>query len=178
MDSFWVALLVGVGIGLLSYGGRRPAQSLPDGSGFTMRPSAPYRALAWFNLASGVAVPVLAVVLGSDPDDRWAVLALIVILGGVGALLLNDCRGHVTVTDRGIQAFSPWRGRFDIPWGEIAWFDYDGLSHWFVLLSRDGRKVRVSTFYSGVPQFVEKVRGHVAGDICERALSSYSLRHG
>lgn len=178
MGSFWVALLVGVGIALLSHGGRRPAEPLPDSSGFTMRPSVPYRALAWFYLACGVAVPVLAMVLGSDPDDRWPILVLVVILGGVGALLLNDCRGYVIVTDRGIQAFSPWRGRFDIPWGEIVWLDYDGLSRCFVLLSRDGRKVRVSTFYCGVPQFVEKVRVHVAGHICERALSSYALRHG
>ncbi len=130
--------------------------------------------LGWIAIAIGAVIGIG--IATSENGNLWAGVAFggfFVIAGG--ALVLEGSV-RLRVRPDGFDSWSPWRGARSMRWEDIATVTFSRINKWFVITDRDGKKVRVSIFMRGLPDFADTLELNV-GPVAEAAVDVYSS-HG
>ena len=123
-------------------------------------------------LATGAVDPSTPV---SD-REMWIALALflpwlvVFIALGVEVFL-----AYVKVGNGAIARHSPWKGDLSLAWEEIESVQYSTFNRWYVLRSPRG-KIRVSSYLSGIDDFVELSTERISADRWRIPFSVEDLR--
>jgi hypothetical protein len=126
------------------------------------------------------AIVVLAFVTDASGPDIYAIIGLIVFMSLlVSLLLLEAVRVRLVVSEEGVQLDSPWRGQRFMRWEDVLEVRYSESAQWFILYSKDGRKLRASTWLDGIIALVRGFREHLPRVIYENAyIGIEQVDHG
>jgi hypothetical protein len=174
MQTFITILVVGIVIAVLQRLSARPAELSRDGTSLILKPSWLYIGIGWLSLILGVGIASVPIFTHMKQSDRWPIVGLVVLFAGLGAIVVNDSRGRVYLTDEHVEAFSPWRGKLVVRWSDIASVKYSPGNRWFVLKDRSGLTIRVSTMYVGASTFADKLRARTAPELNAKALDLFA----
>ena len=123
-------------------------------------------------IATGAADPSTPI---SD-REMWIALVLLlpwlVVFIALGAELFL---AYVKVGNGAIARHSPWKGDLSLAWEEIESVQYSTFNRWYVLRSPRG-KIRVSSYLSGIDDFVEVATERVSPDRWRTPFSVEDLR--
>lgn len=78
-----------------------------------------------------------------------------------GLLLLEVQRVRLAISETGLIADSPWRGRRAMRWDEVEHVSCSALNRWLVIEGRDKTTIRASFFLTGLPALLTALRDRV-----------------
>lgn len=173
-------VLTALSIGLLVWLARRPARIDPfDDTRVLAYPWA-VRVVGWLGLLMAVGVCILAFGVEGVANARQAVIVVLFTLGfgSMGAcLILDSTYTRVLLSDRSITALVPWRNPRTIAWEDVVRVRYSGAGSWFVIEGREGEKIRVSAFLTGIGTFAREIRARLPCSVYEEAQSGFATHH-
>jgi hypothetical protein len=169
-------IVVGVGtVALLSAAmalARRPAQiHRPTGAAVLVY-NWMFRGLALLGVGLVVSLTVATLLEPRVRVGETLVFASIFLLLTL-AFLLETFQVRVVMTSEGVLSWSPWRRRRSLTWSDVTETRYSEICRWFVLVGRDGTKIRVSVYLVGIREFIDAVREHLAPVAYEKATSGF-----
>jgi hypothetical protein len=134
-----------------------------------------WRALTLVLAPTPLGVGVLALVVPPKPDEAWIPWAL---AGGFLALIVPLVVevfgvGH-RLTDDGIERVTPWSRRVFVKWADVTSVRFNAVASWFVVTGREGERVRLSFYLSGVGTFARLVLEKVAPE----AYAGHAITRG
>jgi hypothetical protein len=122
------------------------------------------------------ALGLACILLFVDSARVPSVWALAVVFGGVGAVALNESRARILICERGLVAFSPWRGTICLTWDEVRSIEYSNLAQWLIIYGRAGEVIRVSDWMVGVGSLIGCFERHLQRSDWRKASALYRER--
>jgi len=108
--------------------------------------------------------------------DLWIGLSLLVPwLVVFIALGMELFLAYVKVENGAIARHSPWKGDLSLAWEEIESVHYSTFNRWYIVRGRRG-KIRVSSYLSGIEDFVEVATERIPPDRWRTPFSVEDLR--
>jgi hypothetical protein len=107
-------------------------------------------------------IVTLFVAFPPKPEDRaipWMMVAGFLALSI--PLSIEIFRVAHRIDETGIERVSPWRRRAFVRWAEVRSLRWSQSSKWFVMEGKDGERVRVSSYLSGLGTFAKLSLAHV-----------------
>ncbi|MGE0433014.1 MAG: hypothetical protein AB7K09_05740 [Planctomycetota bacterium] len=164
-SAITMALVCGL-IAWLANAARKPA--LRDGDDYVLRYPLGYRVLAWILLI----VPCLGAVLlaiflePGQPGEEWAPwIMLVVVLVLMSPLVLETRAAAPRVNRNGLLHVGAWtRSRF-IAWDDMRSIRFGPVMQWTVFTGRDGSRIRVSMYLTGMSTLALYALHYVAPDV-------------
>ncbi len=149
---------------------------------FVVRPRGPLRHRYHLGmLALALPGPLLALLFAimglvetpTSASDELTYMAALGISAGVGLPLCWEVlRFGFATTPEGLEAVSPWRGRWFIPWGEIDAVSY-GFG-WFAVESRTRGTFRIPLMATNLDGFLAACEGRLKVEQLTRAIRGYT----
>jgi hypothetical protein len=133
------------------------------GDAHVIRYGPAWRALTLILAPTPIGVGVFAFVVPPKPDEVWIPW---VMAGGFLALIAPLVIevfgvGH-RLTDEGIERVTPWSKRVFVRWQDVTSVRLNPVMSWFVVTGREGARVRLSFYLSGIGTFTRMVLENVA----------------
>ena len=117
------------------------------------------RPLGYFGLVVGGIFGAFAIRnarYGSAVSSYWVALTVPLALALVGFYIAADVfLSRVIVSNESVSVSSPLGTRTAL-WRDIVRIEFVPSSGWFVLHTREGKRLRVSSLFPGIPAFLER----------------------
>jgi Bacterial PH domain len=164
-------------LALMAWAAQRGRPTADPASGrLVFRHSGVFRGFALF-AAFGIPLGITVLVLFHPPKNDGDLIAIGFIYGLFAVLsfplLWETMLYSVAVSDAGIDARSPWRGRRAFAWDEIEQVTWSNFSGSFVFRSTDGRTISVRGLTAGVSEFLGACERHLPLEVLEGAQPGY-----
>ncbi|MBX2976415.1 MAG: hypothetical protein KF721_09790 [Ignavibacteriaceae bacterium] len=84
----------------------------------------------------------------------WKTTTTFIILSLLGVYIIIDCiASKYNVTSNNIRYRNLFFRTYQISWEEIDKVDYSRISNWFILKTRNNKRIRVSLLLKGIGEF-------------------------
>jgi hypothetical protein len=163
-------------LGLMAWAARR-GRPRPGADEHTLlfRHNAIFR---WFAYLTTFGIPLgltaLVVFIPPRGVEVWYVVG---VYAGFAALTLplfwEASRYYLLVTAEGIVCRSAWRGTRFVRWDDLRDVSFSTTNAWFVFHARDGKKIRVHMFVTGLNDLLRLVELRVPADRLRNAKPGY-----
>ena len=142
--------------------GSRQAEAPRSGQGFVMGYSTMWKRLTQLLFIAPVGIAIACVISPPKPEEWWLPYA---IVGGFLAMLVplavEVFRHTVRVDDTGVHNFSAFGAPVFLAWKDIADVGFT-MSSEVELRSRQGQRIRISLFLSGLGSLSEAMSRHLS----------------
>lgn len=102
------------------------------------------------------------------------VVITVLALAVVALLLVWEAfQFQLTLSPTGLEARSPWKGRFTHTWPQVTALSYSRTNAWFSLSFADGGAFHVSIIVPGVSKLLETCERHLTPDQMTTAAAGY-----
>jgi hypothetical protein len=159
MTSFIMVLVVGV-LTLLMVTASRSATQVGDRH--VLEYSVVWRWLVRAFWLFPIVIALVGIFSGPDPGERWIPVAIILGFTAICLpLTLEVFRRRIELSESGISQKSAWSQPLTIAWNDVrdvAWKHSGDID----VLSKRGKRVRVSVWLSGMDTFAEALETHLA----------------
>ncbi len=137
------------------------------------------RWLLWIGLGSLAFVALMLFVLIENQvqSDKSQYIALYILIASFTisglASILEYCLTKGEYSKDGLKYRTPWSGKKEYRWYQIDKIEYNQLMHWYIMHTDDGKKMRFSSYLTGVDDFIEHTlkMGHDIDNYIERDKS-------
>ena len=107
------------------------------------------------------------------PEVRRAALLLVLMFGSGVVFIVLERRTTVVVDAAGIEAKTSWRGPRKLAWKDVATVDYSFLASALLLQGRDGTKIRVSSYLTGIATLRSLLLASLDKDVVRTAIERF-----
>ena len=116
--------------------------------------------IVWLGVAcltlSSTALYALLTGKVKDEVGQYIAVSIIIICFAIGAIA---CFLEYKITSgdynkEGVSLCTPWSGCKQCKWSEIDEIIYNDYWHWFVFYCKDGKKMRFSSYLTGIDEFI------------------------
>lgn len=157
------SLVAGVAVSAMAAAAKRARPSIDPRTGNPrLRYPLSHRLILWLltaGLALAIVVPVIAKPENRSPKALINIAAILGLFVPLLAYLLPETsRVSITWSHEEIVSHSPWTGTRVVRWQDVARVRFSHVAACFVIESRSGTVVRVSTMLSGLPAFAKALR--------------------
>lgn len=158
---FPVHIIVVVVIGVLTFllRQRQAGARQKQGDEYIVSYSSHWRVLALLGILFPVGL-LIAVLFNPDQADRTA-FGLIAVFSALGVYLVYETRREVRVSVRGVRMVPLWGSPVSIPWARVSELKVRKAAGDLELRSRDGAKLRVPLYMSGLATVAEHCERHL-----------------
>lgn len=114
------------------------------------------------------ALVVLSNVYSNDATT-WTTLWTTAVFAGFAAtsflMVLDYFRAHHRLAGDGLHFGKLFGSRGYVTWGDIRQVSYSNMAKWFVIKTRSGQTVRISTMLVGLPEFARAIIANAPSSI-------------
>lgn len=167
-----VGTLVALLLAALTRGGQRAAGVDARTGGHILRHGRAYR---WLGIVCVALFTLPMLLLPSAPPaiPKHILLLFFSPFSLSGLWMINDSRARVVLSEAGIEAFSPWRGRAWIPWHHVTHIHFGRVTQWFVICGLGGQRIRIHHYMHGSSEFLPYCRRHLPPEMILSAEVAY-----